>query len=97
MSVLPWRSWCDRPVPNAHRANATDKDIAIDTIPNANDILRRLLPAVCLGELTRNPLGARMSAPRPSCDGTEPASANIGIGDRAHSEADRRSTRTCAR
>ena len=23
MSVLPWRSWCDRPVPNAHRANAT--------------------------------------------------------------------------
>ena len=60
MSVLPWRSWCDRPVPNAHRANATDKDIAIDTIPIANDILRRLLPAVGLGELTRNPLGARM-------------------------------------
>src|SRR3982074_861353 len=60
MSVLPWRSWCDRPVPNAHRANATDKDIAIDTIPIANDILRRLLPAVCLGELTRNPWGARM-------------------------------------
>ncbi len=60
MPVLPWRSWCDRPVPNAHRANATDKDVAIDTIPIANDILRRLLPAVCLGELTRNPLGARM-------------------------------------
>ena len=60
MSVLPWRSWCDRPVPNAHCANATDKDIAIDTIPIANDILRRLLPAVGLGELTRNPLGARM-------------------------------------
>ena len=37
MSVLPWRSWCDRPVPNAHRANATDKDIAIDTIPIANE------------------------------------------------------------
>ena len=34
---------------------------------------------------------------RPSCDGTEPASANIGVGDRAPSEADRRSTRTCAR
>src|SRR6195256_2364151 len=60
MSVLPWRSWFDRPVPNAHRANATDKDIAIDTIPIANDILRPLLPAVGLGELTRNPLGARM-------------------------------------
>src|SRR3977135_4584397 len=63
MSVLPWRSWCDRPVPNAHRANATDKDIAIDTIPIANDILRPLLPAVGLGELTRNPLGARMRGP----------------------------------
>ena len=60
MSVLPWRSWCDRPVPNAHRANATDKDVTIDTIPIASDILRRLLPAVGLGELTRNPLGARM-------------------------------------
>src|SRR3979411_3339984 len=59
MSVLPWRSWCDRPVPNAHRANATDKDIAIDTIPIAND-MRRLLPAVCIGELSRNPLGPRM-------------------------------------
>src|SRR3979490_148434 len=65
MSVLPWRSWCDRPVPNAHRANATDKDIAIDTIPIANDILRRLLPAVCPGELTRNPLGARMRGHAP--------------------------------
>jgi len=53
MSVLPWRSWCDRPIPNA--ANATNKGIAIDTIPIANDILRRLLPAVGL-----NPLGARM-------------------------------------
>jgi hypothetical protein len=60
MSVLPWRSWCDRAVPNAHRANATDKGIAIDTIPIANDILRRLLPAVCFGELARNPLGVRM-------------------------------------
>jgi hypothetical protein len=33
MSVPPWRSRCDRPVLNAHRVNATDKDIAIDTIP----------------------------------------------------------------
>src|ERR1700704_5549440 len=60
MSVLLWRSWCDRPVPNAHRANSTDKDIAIDPIPISSAVLRRLLPAVCLGELTRNPLGGRM-------------------------------------
>jgi hypothetical protein len=60
ISVLPWRSWCDRPIPNGHRSKAADEDVAIDTIPIANDILRRLLPAVCLGELTGNPLGARM-------------------------------------
>jgi hypothetical protein len=35
--------------------------------------------------------------PEAQCDSTEPASANIGVGDRAPSEADRRSTRTCAR
>ena len=46
--------------------------------------------------LTRpGPLESQNSAS--ACDGTEPASANIGVGDRAPSEADRRSTRTCAR
>ena len=35
MAILPWWSRCDRPIPDAHRANATDKDIAIDTIPVA--------------------------------------------------------------
>src|SRR5262249_40892508 len=32
ISVLPWRSWCDRPIPNAHRSKAADEDVAIDTI-----------------------------------------------------------------
>src|SRR6516225_12423965 len=60
ISVLPWRSWCDRPIANAHCSKAADEDVTIDTIPIVNDILRRPLPAVCLGELTGNPLGARM-------------------------------------
>src|SRR5258708_35800449 len=30
ISVLPWRSWCDRPIPNAHRSKPADKDLAID-------------------------------------------------------------------
>ena len=34
--------------------------------------------------------------PRPSCDGTEPASAGTGVGNPAPLEAGRKSTRTCA-
>ena len=29
-SVLPRRSWCDRPIPYAHRSETTEKDIAIE-------------------------------------------------------------------
>src|ERR1700704_5510985 len=59
-SVLPWRSWCDRPIAYAHRSETAQKDIAIDAIPVANNISRRLLPPVCLGQLPGNPFGARM-------------------------------------
>jgi hypothetical protein len=59
-SVLPRRSWCDRPVSYVHRSETAEKDIAIDAIPVANNISRRLLPPVCLGQLTGNPFGARM-------------------------------------
>src|SRR3981081_4198554 len=59
-SVLPWRSWCDRTIPYAHRSETAEKDIAIDAIPVANNISRRLLPPVCLGQLPGNPFGARM-------------------------------------
>ena len=64
MSVLPWRSWCESwSVPNAHRANATDKDIAIDTIPIANEfflpvrVLSRLFRRLFLQKL-KNAFGA---------------------------------------
>src|SRR5260370_34907689 len=59
ISVLPWRAWCNRPIPYAHCAKPPDDDISIDAIPIANDISWRLLPAVSLGQLARNPMGAR--------------------------------------
>ena len=62
-SRLPWRLWCDRPIPNAHRSNAADEGGALDTISIANDISRRLWPAVCLGKLLGKPMGGRMRMP----------------------------------
>src|SRR5258706_289806 len=59
ISVLPWRAWCNRPIPYAHCAKPPDDDISIDAIPIANGISWRLLPAVSLGQLARNPMGAR--------------------------------------
>lgn len=60
ISILPWRPWCNRPIPNAHCSNAAREDLALDAIPIANDVSRCLLPAVCLGELMGNPFGTRM-------------------------------------
>src|SRR3977135_3614158 len=59
-SVLPWRSRRNGPIPFAHRSETAEKDLAIDAVPVANDISRRLLPSVCLGQLPGNPFGARM-------------------------------------
>src|SRR5260221_14343219 len=59
ISVLPWRARRDRPIPYTHCSKPLDDDIAIDAIPIANDISRRLLPAVGLCQLTGNPMGAR--------------------------------------
>jgi hypothetical protein len=60
MSVLPWRSWGGRPIPNAHCPKTPDEDVAINAVPIANDVSRGLLPAECLGELTSDPFGTRM-------------------------------------
>jgi hypothetical protein len=59
-SVLPWRSWRDRPIPYAHRPKPAKKGMAIDAIPVANNVSRRLLPPTCLGQLPGNPFRARM-------------------------------------
>src|SRR5712691_2316686 len=50
----------DGPIPYAHRSKTAEKDTAIDAIPVANDISRRLLPPVCLRELTSNPFRVGM-------------------------------------
>ena len=51
----------------------------------------------CIDGSRQSSRSSRLSAPRPSCDGTEPASAGIGVGNRVPLEADRKSTRTFAR
>ena len=62
MSVLPWRMWRNRPVPDAHGPKTTDEDLGIDAIPIANDIARCFLPAVGLGELTGDLFGTRIGS-----------------------------------
>jgi hypothetical protein len=54
VSILPWRPWRDRPIPNTKCSKPLDDDIAIDAIPIANDISWRLLPAVGFGQLTQS-------------------------------------------
>ena len=61
MPIVPWglrRRW---PISNAHRPNASAKDFAIGSIPIADEILWRALPAASFGQLSRNPFGSRMS------------------------------------
>src|SRR5262244_213684 len=50
--VLPWRPRRNRSIPYTHCSKPLDDDIAVDAIPIANDILRRLLPAVRFSQLT---------------------------------------------
>src|SRR5256714_13112793 len=73
ISVLPWRSWRDRPIPYTHCSKPPDDDIAIDAIPIANDISWHLLPAVSFGQLTGNPMGAR------ACGQTQPPKLAAGM------------------
>src|SRR3954452_8792625 len=50
-AVLPWRSRRCRSVANAHRANAARKCLAVDPIPITDEVLGRVLPTACLGDL----------------------------------------------
>ena len=54
-AILPRRGWRGRLVPDAHGAQSACDDGAIDTIPIANEVLRRLIPRKCLRYLVRNP------------------------------------------
>src|ERR1700738_2341949 len=55
ISVLPRRSRCGWPIPNAHRAKAADEDLTVDGVAVTNDVSRCYFPAIGLGELVRNP------------------------------------------
>ena len=55
ISVLPRRSRRDWLIPDAHRPNAADEDVAVDSIAVTDDVSRRYFPTTGLGELARNP------------------------------------------
>jgi hypothetical protein len=59
-AILPRRGWRGRPVPDAHSAQSASNDAAIDPIPIADEVARRLIPRKSLGDLTRNPFGRRI-------------------------------------
>ncbi len=59
-AILPRRGWRSRPVPDAHSAQSASNDAAIDPIPIADEVARRLIPRKSLGDLTRNPFGRRI-------------------------------------
>ena len=55
-AVLPRRGSCSRFVPDAHGAQSSCDDSAVDPIPIPDEILRGIIPRKRLGYLTRNPL-----------------------------------------
>src|ERR1700736_1753738 len=59
-AILPRRSWCGRPVPNAHGAQSARDDAAIDPVAIADEVVRSLIPRKCLRDLTCNPFGRRI-------------------------------------
>src|SRR5262249_43421159 len=59
-SVLPWRPHCNRPITDTHRSQPAENGLAIDAIAVANDVARRPLPPVRLGQLAGNPFRCRV-------------------------------------
>src|SRR5258708_39951517 len=57
ISVLPRRSRRGWPIPNAHRPQATDEDVTVNRVAVTNDVSRRHVPTIGLGELMRDPFG----------------------------------------
>src|SRR6478609_9232210 len=47
-------------VPNAHGAQSTGDNRAIDLVPIADEILWGIIPGKCFRDLTRNPFGRRV-------------------------------------
>ena len=57
-TVLPRRRRCSGLVPNAHSVQSERNDGAIDAIPIADEVARRLIPRECLADLASNPVYA---------------------------------------
>lgn len=60
IAILPWRSRRGWSIPNAHRPKMPDEDIAVDSVPIANEIAWPLLPAISLRQLATYPFRAWM-------------------------------------
>src|SRR5664280_2090336 len=54
-AILPRRGWRGRLVPNAHGANSSSDDGAIDLIPISDEVARCLIPREGLGQLACYP------------------------------------------
>src|SRR5260221_171445 len=59
-AILPRRGWCGRLVPNAHGAQSTHDNAAIDPVAIADEGARSLIPRKGLRDLTCNPFGRRI-------------------------------------
>jgi hypothetical protein len=70
-AVLPRRAWGDGLVTDAHGTQSVRDGSAIDAIPIADHVARRLRPRECFGDLARDPVRGRMG-----CD-VDPAKVTI--------------------
>src|ERR1044071_3845340 len=59
-AILPRRGWRSRLVADAHGAQASCDDCAVDPIPIANKVLRGISPRECLRYLTGDPFCRRV-------------------------------------
>src|ERR1700685_3044902 len=56
ITVLPWRSRCNRAIADAHRPKAACEYLAIGSVIISNEVLRRCVPWKGLGDLVCKPL-----------------------------------------
>ena len=60
ISILPWRSRCDRAVANAHRPTPLREHLAISAVIVADEKGRRRVPGKGFGDLVGQPLSCRV-------------------------------------
>src|SRR6266446_816050 len=93
-AVLPGRAWGDGLVADAHGAQSVRDGSAIDAIPIADHVARRLSPRECFGDLACDPVPGRtgcdvdpdeVSAGQPNDDkGIEQVEANARNNEQVH-------------